>query len=98
MCVPVCEKEFSALRNACERASRWADIIELRVDCLEANSKDLSALLSEISHPVILTFRPSEQGGYRSLKREERLGFWKSQAPRGDDVTALACSSPGEGR
>jgi len=35
---------------------------------------------------VILTFRPSEQGGYRKLSREARMTFWRTQAPRGDGV------------
>jgi 3-dehydroquinate dehydratase/shikimate dehydrogenase len=83
ICIPVCEKDLSALRNACERASRVADVVELRLDCLKAIPE---SLLSNISRPVILTFRPSEQGGYRSLTREERLAFWKTHAPRGDNV------------
>ncbi len=80
--MPVCEKELSALRNACERATKWADMVELRLDCLEENAESLT----DISRPVILTFRPSEQGGYRSLTREERLAFWKTQALPGDGV------------
>lgn len=82
ICVPVCEKDFSALRDACERASQWADVVELRLDCLDAIPE---SLLSNISRPVILTFRPSEQGGYRKLNRDERLAFWKT-APRGEGV------------
>jgi 3-dehydroquinate dehydratase/shikimate dehydrogenase len=82
----VCEKNLTALRDACERASQWADIVELRLDCLEANPQSLSQLLTDISRPVILTFRPSEQGGHRALTREARLAFWKTQAPHDDGV------------
>ena len=85
ICVPVCEKDFSALRNACKRASEWADIVELRLDCLDEDTASISQLLSSLSRPVILTFRPSEQGGHRNLTREERLAFWNTQAP-GDGV------------
>ena len=87
VCVPVCEKNLSAFKSACERATELGDFVELRLDCLEP--KDLSAAVSELSsfsRPVILTFRPSEQGGYRDLTREERLAFWKTQAIRGDTV------------
>ena len=35
ICVPVCEKDLDALRQTCERAVEWADVIELRLDCLE---------------------------------------------------------------
>ena len=87
VCVPVCEKNFSAFKSACERATEWADIVELRLDCLEP--QDVTAAISDLSivnRPVILTFRPSEQGGYRDLTREERLAFWQTQAARGDGV------------
>ncbi len=87
VCVPVCEKDLSAFKSACERAIEWADIVELRLDCLKP--QDLSAVvsnLSSVSRPVILTFRPSEQGGCRDLTREDRLAFWKTQAARGDTI------------
>src|SRR5215216_2274478 len=79
VCVPVCEKDLTALSHACERAKEWADIVELRLDCLETIP---GSLLSNVSRPVILTFRPSEQGGHRSLTRDDRLAFWRTQAPR----------------
>jgi 3-dehydroquinate dehydratase / shikimate dehydrogenase len=88
VCVPVCEKTLNALQSACERATEWADVVELRLDCLEpeALASGISQLLNTISRPVILTFRPSEQGGHRNLTREERVAFWKQDAPRGDTV------------
>ena len=87
VCVPVREKDLSAFKSACERATALADVVELRLDCLEP--QHVSAAVSDLSNfpcPVILTFRPSEQGGYRDLSREERLAFWKTQALRGDAV------------
>lgn len=81
----MCEKDFDALRNACERAVEWADLIELRLDCLDSTPERVSELLLGLERPVILTFRPSEQGGYRDLTREERERFWKT-APRGDAI------------
>ncbi len=86
VCVPICEKDFSALRSACECASEWADIVELRLDCLTEEPASVPQLVSGLSRSVILTFRPSEQGGYRALTREARLAFWKTQAPREDGV------------
>jgi 3-dehydroquinate dehydratase / shikimate dehydrogenase len=77
VCVPVCEKDLDALRSACE----LGDWIELRLDCLD----EIPDNLKEITRPLILTFRPSEQGGYRELTREERRRFWSS-APRGESV------------
>jgi 3-dehydroquinate dehydratase/shikimate dehydrogenase len=83
VCVPVCERDLDTLRNACERAREWADIVELRLDYLESTS-GISHLLSKLSHPSILTFRPSEQGGYRKLTHEERIAFWNSQLPQNE--------------
>ena len=84
VCVPLCEKNVEALRGACERASEWADLIELRLDCLDVVPENLSEAISELSRPVILTYRPSEQGGYRNLTRETRETFWKTEALRDD--------------
>ena len=86
ICVPVCERDLDALHNACERAAEWADVIELRLDCLESTPENVSEILHHISRPVILTFRPSEQGGYRELTRSERKRFWTTIAPRGENV------------
>jgi 3-dehydroquinate dehydratase / shikimate dehydrogenase len=61
----------------------WADLIELRLDCLEKNPENISQLLDTLSRPVIVTFRPFEQGGYRNLTLEERVSFWNSMASRG---------------
>ena len=81
VCVPVCVKSFAQLERECERASEYADIIELRLDCLETAENlpaKLEELLPKISRSVILTFRPSEQGGYCHLSRQERQAFWST--------------------
>ena len=79
VCVPVCEKDLGALRNGCELATEWADVIELRLDCLTELPEQLP---SDFSRPVILTFRPTEQGGYRDSTHAERKAFWTSRAPQ----------------
>jgi 3-dehydroquinate dehydratase / shikimate dehydrogenase len=85
VCVPVCEKNLDALRSACARAVEWADLVELRLDCLDSTPENISELLQAIGRPVILTLRPSEQGGHSNLSREERRSFWKT-APRGESI------------
>ena len=82
VCVPVCEKTIEALETAAVRASESGDIIELRIDCL-TRLEDLQNVLSRVSRPVILTFRPREQGGHRDLVHPARQFFWKT-APRTD--------------
>ena len=69
--------DLDALRSACE----LGDWIELRLDCFDEIPKNLEA----ITRPLILTFRPSEQGGYRELTKAERRAFWTS-APRGETI------------
>ena len=78
----MCEKDLDALRQTCERAVEWADLIELRLDCLA----EIPERLPEVTRPVILTFRPTEQGGHRQLTREERQSFWSSIAPQSKTI------------
>ena len=80
ICVAVCEKTVDALESAAVRASEWADIMELRLDCLD-DLEGFERVLEQVSRPVILTFRPSEQGGHRELDQQTRETFWKT-APR----------------
>jgi shikimate dehydrogenase/3-dehydroquinate dehydratase type I len=77
ICVPVCEKSIEALESAAVRAAECGDVVELRVDCL-TRLEDLRPVLDRISRPVILTFRPNEQGGHRVLDHQARQLFWKT--------------------
>ena len=80
VCVPVCAKSFADLREACARASEVADVVELRLDCVQGDwttwATQLEPLIRDQSRLLILTFRPSEQGGHRVLSRPEREAFW----------------------
>ncbi|HSK63346.1 MAG TPA: type I 3-dehydroquinate dehydratase, partial [Pyrinomonadaceae bacterium] len=79
--MPVCAKSFAELEDAAERASQFADIIELRLDYLDPRELvlEIENFVKKLSRPIILTFRPSEQGGYRILKRPEREAFWRTE-------------------
>ena len=81
ICVPVCQTDLGALRTI-----EPADFIELRLDCLESDPENLTEILKDIDGPVILTYRPSEQGGHRQLTREQRLRFWNRIAPDGERI------------
>src|SRR5437762_8969354 len=81
-CVPVCGKRASELADGIRRPSEGADIIELRLDCLNQPElrlaiNSLPDLLEGASKPLILTFRPREEGGYREIDLNERLNFWR---------------------
>ncbi|HST52459.1 MAG TPA: type I 3-dehydroquinate dehydratase, partial [Pyrinomonadaceae bacterium] len=103
ICVPVCARRVDELRESFARATGVADIIELRLDCLDEDQLDpsrprLGELLEGLSRsplqmdelpraslqspetPLIVTFRPSEQGGQRTLDAEMRARFWLAAA------------------
>ena len=91
VCVPVCVRRADELRPSFVRAAEVADIVELRLDCLEeaefaAALTRLAALLGEMQLPFIITFRPREQGGGRDSSHAERLSFWRELPARLRDV------------
>src|SRR5678815_965540 len=78
VCVPVCVSSLSQLSLALDHAARLADLVELRLDCL-----DVSELpdfdwrnLTRLDKAAILTLRSSEQGGHNQLTPSQRLEFW----------------------
>ena len=83
-CARKISAHFGALVN--EQSSgptllNCVSIVSMPQPCISSVSD-----LSSFPRPVILTFRPSEQGGYRNLTREEREAFWKTQAHAGEAV------------
>jgi 3-dehydroquinate dehydratase / shikimate dehydrogenase len=84
ICVPVCARDLEGVHDALERAALIADIIEVRLDCLSEKDlpcvmKSLEAIRTSVSCPIIMTLRPTEQGGYRAIDEEERLKFWSER-------------------
>ena len=82
ICVPVCVRRASELGASIGRAAEVSAIVEVRLDCLEANELDaarsqLGALLGAAGRRFIITYRPEEQGGGVSLSLEERAAFWR---------------------
>ena len=64
------------------RALDFADIIELRVDCLDEQELSkatdrIAQVTDRLSIPVIVTLRPAAQGGYSDLTIEQRERFWQ---------------------
>ncbi|HEX8337092.1 MAG TPA: type I 3-dehydroquinate dehydratase, partial [Pyrinomonadaceae bacterium] len=82
VCVPVCVERAAELRPSIERAAEAGDIVEVRLDCLEAGELDaaraqLGELLKKAGRPFVVTYRPREQGGGVGLSLEERAAFWR---------------------
>jgi 3-dehydroquinate dehydratase/shikimate dehydrogenase len=75
------------LRPSFARAAQLADVVELRLDCLEEDQLTvalggLGALLGETRLPFIITYRPREQGGGRAVGLDARLSFWRDLPER----------------
>jgi 3-dehydroquinate dehydratase/shikimate dehydrogenase len=90
ICVPVCEASADALKNAARAAAIVGDLVEFRLDCLDALEfetaiKRIDELSAELLRPAILTFRPNEQGGHRGLDYASRSAFWNSRQARSDN-------------
>ena len=88
ICVPICETSAEGLGNAARSAAIVGDLIEFRLDYLdkvefETAIRDINGLLTELSRPAILTFRPTEQGGHRALDYASRSAFWNSRYAEG---------------
>ena len=91
LCVPVCVRRADELRAAIARAAEDADLIELRLDCLEDEAqleratRELPAIFRERTRPLILTLRAPEQGGARELNFERRVRFWSENFSPGSE-------------
>jgi 3-dehydroquinate dehydratase / shikimate dehydrogenase len=87
ICVPVCARGIDEMRDAVERAAEVADIIELRLDCLD----DVDVASRVVDHartlgrPLILTLRSAKQGGHSSVDYDRRRRFWSSLKPLATD-------------
>jgi len=79
ICTPITESTSDAFLSAIREAEPLADFIEARLDYLD--SENLDSIINVLRHnafqkPLILTFRPREQGGQRDLTLEDRKAFW----------------------
>ncbi len=87
VCVPVCARRADELSDAVARASALADLIELRLDCIDDGQLEealarLAAIVTKTPRPFIITNRPSAQGGRRDLDEAERVEFWRGVSER----------------
>src|SRR6185369_17050391 len=79
ICVPVCAGK-NELGHSIARAAEVGDLIELRLDCLPEDKREQAwrELVANTSRPIVLTLRPSEQGGNANVSLRNRLQFWSS--------------------
>ncbi|MDQ4121411.1 MAG: shikimate dehydrogenase [Acidobacteriota bacterium] len=76
ICVSVCAETASEFQNKIKSGEEFADIIELRFDCLNEGEIQKFFELPSSKKMELFTFRPKEQGGKRELSVEDRLKFW----------------------
>jgi 3-dehydroquinate dehydratase/shikimate dehydrogenase len=84
ICVSVCAETADEFIENIKRAAEFADVVELRFDCLKES--EINIFYQKLGHqwqisesvPLITTFRPKEQGGFRELNQKERDYFWNS--------------------
>lgn len=83
ICVSICAETADEFIKNIKCAEEFADVIELRFDCLESNQIDI--VFAKLSKPwqtnkipFIVTFRAKAQGGRRELTKKQRDHFWNS--------------------
>ncbi len=92
ICTPITETEAAPFLAAMTEAEAVADAIELRLDYLTTDAlpvvlHHLRERITRIGKPLVLTFRPREQGGQRDVSLADRQEFWRNLPP--EIVTGL---------
>ena len=82
ICVPVRVRRAAELAGAVKRAAEIGDFVEIRFDYLAADElaeamRAYAELRNAVACPFIVTFRPDEEGGCRTISLDERSKFWK---------------------
>jgi 3-dehydroquinate dehydratase/shikimate dehydrogenase len=82
LCVPITETAVDQCFAAIHGSEQLADIIELRLDYFSVDTlpqviAELQARIAQIGKPLIITFRPREQGGRRAMTLQDRQSFWR---------------------
>lgn len=81
------------------RAEEFADVIEVRFDCLRADELESAFDRVESIKPLLATFRSSEQGGKGTANLNARSSFWGRDLSKfwaldlEEDVASLAPSA-----
>ncbi|MEP6788467.1 MAG: type I 3-dehydroquinate dehydratase, partial [Acidobacteriota bacterium] len=89
ICVPVCAETADEMIKNIKQAEEFADVIEVRFDCLRKEELEplllartypgpANIIVESTKIPIISTFRPKEQGGCRDLSYSKREAFWTS--------------------
>lgn len=77
ICVSVCAETAEELIKKVGLAESVADVVEVRFDCLKENQLHFAMSVLASKSPILLTYRPKEQGGKADLDIPQRETFWR---------------------
>src|SRR4030095_6496418 len=87
ICVSICGETIEDVMSRVRSAGELADVIEIRFDYLDPDQiEPLVEKLVGFPRQLLITFRPSEQGGCREIEMDERIAFWELVASRLGDA------------
>lgn len=79
ICISVAAETADEMIAKIKQAEPLADVIEVRFDSLRRDElARASEIVASASVPIISTFRPREQGGFREVTEAERDALWCS--------------------
>ncbi|MGI8641402.1 MAG: shikimate dehydrogenase [Pyrinomonadaceae bacterium] len=76
ICVSVCAANADEMLEQIRRAEKLADVIEVRLDCIEPKQIRKAFAFLSSKKPLLLTYRPKEQGGKIESDLFQREVFW----------------------
>lgn len=85
ICISVCAETADEMIASIRRAEEFADVVEVRFDCLRGNEvSNFKLHLSDLSPktPLLATFRSPGQGGHGSASIAARSEFWSTIGDR----------------
>ncbi|MDQ3180901.1 MAG: type I 3-dehydroquinate dehydratase, partial [Acidobacteriota bacterium] len=84
ICVSVCAANANEMLEQIRRAEKIANIIEIRLDCIEPKQIFKVFAFLGSKKPLILTYRPKEQGGKVEADLFQRKMIWNAFVINGD--------------
>lgn len=92
ICIPITSKTVEEAKSNIKKAENIADIIELRIDCM--NKPNLSSLIKSCQKPVIITNRKKSEGGSFEGEEKERVKILLDAIDLGADYIDIEFSTP----
>ncbi len=76
ICISVCATNADEMLEQIRRAEKLADVIEIRLDCIESKQIHKAFAFLSSKKPLLLTYRPKEQGGKAEADLFSRKTMW----------------------